>query len=457
VLGLGACSAGDHGQTGDAQNVVASAFPTFKADIAKGMPQLTLNNGGPVLQNARVVTVTFESDAPENVQKIEAFSDGLGATQYWKDTTSEYGAGPFRSDPSLHVHVPATDLPRFTKGRTRDENGEFSTVLGLLDTDLERHLFKHATEADSGWPQADSSTLYAVYVPKDVPLVSRISDNPGQLDRIGACDSFLGFHDEKVKRGRDGHFLYTIIYEGCDDGSIDEAIDTASHELAEAITDPFASTAETAALNGFDLDAWGVFNGRQEEIGDACEFYPEANVPPSPAFPFKLQSLWSNRSAKAGHDPCIPAVDGPYYNEIPIGMTDIDVILPPKVTKATHTRGYRIPPNQTRTTFSLGLYSDGPTNGQWEVTATVGGTADTIVKDGPPAPSKEQRLTVTFPNGGSSFRGSNGDKVDVTVTVDRGAQAEHGVVNTGSGIVVTFIAAKAGLPKHYMPVMIGIQ
>src|SRR6185369_6461138 len=196
-----------------------------------------------------------------------------------------------------------SDLPRMTNGRTRDADGNFSTVLGLLDRDLEKHLKTHAQDGDSGWPKADSNTLYAVFVPKNVPLVTRISDKPGQLDRIGACDSYLGFHDESVRRGRDDHFLYTIIYEGCGDdadgnngGSIDDTIDTASHEIAEAVTDPFASTEETAALNGFDLVAWSVFQDRQEEIGDACEFYPEANIPPAPDFPFKVQSLWSNRS-----------------------------------------------------------------------------------------------------------------------------------------------------------------
>jgi hypothetical protein len=150
-------------------------------------------------------------------------------------------------------------------------------------------------------------------------------------------------------------------------------------------------------------------------------------------------------------------VNGPYYNEIPLGMVDLDVVIPPKVTKTTHTRGYRIPEDRTSTTFSLGMYSDGDTHGTWDVTAVVGGKADSIVVADEPAPSKEQRLTVKLAGGPDRVSGKNGDRIDVTVTVDRAAQAEHGVVNTGTGIVVTFIASKQGLPKHYMPVMIGIR
>jgi hypothetical protein len=453
ISACGSSSDGGDG-TGDDQNATATSFPAFKADIAKGMPKLTLGNGGPVLRNAKIVTITFESDDPSNVQTIESFTDQLAHGKYWSDTTSEYGVGPFTSNPSLHVHIPASDMPRFTNGNTKDSDGNFSTQKALLDTDLVSHLFKHANDPSSGWPAPDSNTVYAVYVPKSIPLVTRISDTPGQLDRMGACDSFEGFHDERVRRGSDGHFLYTIIDEACGEGTIQETTDTASHELAESVTDPFASTDDTAALNGFDLVAWSIFQDRQEEIGDACEFYPDANVAPTKDFPFKVQALWSNKSAAAGHNPCIPDANGPYYNVIPLNMQDIDVVIPPKRTTTTHTRGFKIAENQKTGNFSLGLYSDADTHGEWTVSAYVGGTAENVVVDGTPDPSKERRLTVAFGNGQSTAKGKNGDKVDVTITVDRDAQAEHGTVNKGNGVVVTFISEKKGMPKRYMPVMV---
>ena len=238
----------DQGEEGD----TGSTFPAFKSDVAKSMPQLILGNGGPVLTNAKLVTITFPSDDPSNVETIENFSDAIGSSQFWKDATSEYGVLGMRSDPSLHVHIDPNDMPRMTHGNTKASDGTFSNVLGLLDTDLVNFVASHAQSG--AFPPPDDETLYAIYIPKDIPLVTRISTTVGQLDRMGACDSFEGFHFEKVRRGReaDKHLLYTLIYEACGDGTIDNTTDTASHELAEGATDPFAATDDTAALNGFD-------------------------------------------------------------------------------------------------------------------------------------------------------------------------------------------------------------
>jgi hypothetical protein len=337
-----------------------------------------------------------------------------------------------------------------THGRTKGADGAFHDVLGMLDTDLVNFVSNKATSGT--WTRPTDDTLYAVYVPKAVPLVTRISDAAGQLDRMGACDSFEGFHFEKVRRGRDQdtHFLYTIIYEACGDGTIENTTDTASHELAEGATDPFASTDATAALNGFNMLAWTVFNERQEEIGDACEYYPDANADLKGDFAFRVQGLWSNKAARAGKNPCIPNDGSAYYNVVPLEVEDVDVVVPPKISVPTHTLGYHIPSGSR--TISLGMFSDRDTGGPWKVSAIVGGSASTIVADEPTIDNGEERVKVSFVGPDS---GKNGDKLKVQIDVDRSAQAEHG--KTRTGVVVTFVSEKQGFPKRYLPVMIGLN
>jgi hypothetical protein len=449
LLAVPACSGS--ADTGDSeQDATGSAFPAFAKDIAKTAPQLILGNGGPVMKNGKLVTVTFDSDDPSNVATIQSFSDKIGTSDYWRNSVGEYGVAGLQSDPSLHFTIASDDMPRMTHGNTKGEDGSFHDVLGMLDTDLVNFVSKKATTG--AWTKPTDDTLYAIYVPKSIPLVTRISDTPGQLDRIPACDSFEGFHLEKVRRGReeDSHFLYTIIDEACGAGTIDETTDTASHELAEGATDPFASTDDTAALNGFNMLAWTVFNERQEEIGDACEWYPDANADLKGDFAFRVQGLWSNKAARAGKNPCIPNDGSAYYNVVPLETENVDVVVPPKLSVTSSTLGYHIPGGSR--TINLGLYSDRDLGGPWKVSAIVGGSASTIVDDNPTVDNGEERVKVSFAGKDS---GKNGDKIQVQIEVDPTAKAEHGQSRTG--VVVTFISEKDGLPKRYMPVMIGVK
>jgi hypothetical protein len=442
-------SAGDGDQS--AQDATSATFPAFAQDIARTAPQLILGNGGPVMKNGKLVTVTFASDDPANLSTILAFDDAIGKSKYWHDAVGEYGVEGLQSDPTLHVQITDDDMPRMTHGNTKGPDGNFSNVLGMLDRDLISFMDSHAKSGE--WPKPTDDTLYAVYVPKSVPLVSRISEAVGELDRIDACDSFEGFHDEKVRRGRekDDHFLYTIIYEACGGGTIQNTTDTASHELAEGATDPFSSTDDTAALNGFNMLAWTVFNERQEEIGDACEYYPDANADLTGDFAFRVQSLWSNKAARAGKNPCAPNDGSPYYNVVPLAVDDgIEVVVPPKISVPAKTMGYRIPKGSR--TISLGLFSDRDIGGDWNVSAIVGGSASTIVKDDPKVDNGEERVKVSFVGPAS---GRNGSKIQVKISVDPSAKAEHG--KTRTGVVVSFISEKQGLPKRYMPVMIALQ
>jgi hypothetical protein len=101
----------------------------------------------------------------------------------------------------------------------------------------------------------------------------------------------------------------------CPNYGIDKITPASSHELAEAASDSFATGA--AAYTGFDPDhlAYDIYQSFQDEIGDACEFFEASRYEVAPPFTFNVQRSWSNKSASAGHNPCVPLIAGEaYYN-----------------------------------------------------------------------------------------------------------------------------------------------
>ncbi len=427
---LTACGAPGDDASGSVDEGTAElreAFPAFKPDIGV----LSQNMANPVLAHAKLVTITYPTDT--NRARLEAFSDGLGKSRFWKETVSEYGVGPTASDASLHVHLGTADLPA-------EEHGK------LFDQDLVTFITTHARAGTAGFPVADAETLYVLYVPKEVKLTTGDGS-------VGACDSYMGYHDESVVDGK--HLLYTIVYEACGNGTLDEVTDTASHEIAEAATDPYVSDAATLALSGFDAEhlAFSLFNPRQEENGDACEFFDEANVTLGGDFPFHVQSLWSNRSARAGHNPCVPtdpdgAATQAYYNVTPLDMGGIDVTISQRGKKtstvaAVRTKGFRVDPRTNEVSFKVGFYSDKKTASAWKLSAVEGPVW---------SQSHEHRLAITFgADHATTTEGRDGTTAVVHVSFDPKKTAAL----TGDGVLVTLVSELSGI-KHYMPVLIAV-
>ncbi len=429
LTGCAADAASDADGASVSEDALSSShYPAFKPDIAT----LKQNPRNPVLKNATLVTITYPGDS--NRERLEAFSDGLGRSRFWSTAVSEYGVGPTRSDASLHVHLDASDLPRVSRGK-------------VLDTDVVDFVVGHAKSEGSGWPARERETLYIIYVPKSVALTTGDGS-------VGACDSYMGFHDESVS-GKD-HLLYTIVYEACGNGTLDEVTDTASHEIAEAATDPWTSQDATLALSGFDDDhlAWSLFNEKAEENGDACEFYDDANVTLGGDFPFRVQSLWSNKAALAGSNPCVPAApfeaaSPAYFNVTPLDMKNVSLVVAQRGKKTSTvasvtTKGFRVDSRTNRVDFKVGFYSDKDTGGAFTLSAIEGAVW---------SKSREHRLDITFgPDGARSLDGKNGTKADVHVAFD---PTKTGALD-GDAILITLVSSKDGMPKHYMPILIGI-
>ena len=240
--------------------------PGFKADVGQ-----IVQNGGPVVKSPKIVTVTWNADP--NQAALEAFGDALGGSSYWAAVVGEYGVGAAMSGAANHAHV--STAPPATQDNSALETWIGQQIQGAPGT---------------GWPAADASTIYAIYVPTGMILSS-----PGP------------YHGE-LAVGANAHVPYVVIDENDTGGrpALDAATRNASHEIAETATNPHNFS--DLGVVGFDGThiAWQMM-ASDSEIGDVCETNPDADFKGGADLPYLLQRLWSNKSASAGHSPCVPA------------------------------------------------------------------------------------------------------------------------------------------------------
>ena len=379
--------------------VDAEAYPAF---TPTGMPQV-INQGGATLTMTKIVTVTWTADA--NAATYDALADAIGASAYWSATTSEYGIGAATSDPSMHVHI--STAPPST----------------MSDTALDTYIADQVGNApSSGWPVNDAQTMYVVYLPESMELTSSGSN---------ACNSEEGYHDE-TSSGSIAHIVYAVIDESCHgtEDVVQYSTETSTHEMVESATDPHVES--DLAWTGFDADhwAWELWEAQQDELADACEYFPDAYYSDAALSNDWVQRTWSNSKAAAGHNPCVPAAAGPYFNTTPLAVQPVSVTSG-KTTVSS--KGYSILVGTTGV-IDLGLYSDGPT-APWTVSVVEG--------DGMTSPTTSHVTITTDATGGS-----NGDIIHVSITTTH---------TKASGVLVTAVSSATNQPSHYMPLLVATQ
>jgi hypothetical protein len=378
----------DHGAPTD-------EYPAFTPEMGQ-----LVNNGGAVLASPVIVTVTWPDDP--NAEAFEQFGDQVGAGRYWSDVTSEYGVGAAVSGAPNHVRLtePAPDQ--------------------ITDAQLSAFVAQHVGSADGGWPAPTPGSVYILYLPKSTKLMLQGTSG-------GACQVGVGgYHDSVAVNGAEVAFA---IVPQC--GSLASVTVAASHELAEAATDPYPRRAP--AWSGFDGQhlAWEFFQQFQSENGDACEFYRDSAISKTD-LPFVVQRQWSNASARAGHDPCVPVISGqPYFNVTPLAVEATEIDLTAFGGGKEFTGGYTARVGETKT-IPLGFYSDAPTSA-WTIKAVEGGAMGTQQKG-----KLDLSLDVTS--------GQNGQKAYLTVKVNAQGRTKSELVT---------IVSTLGSTSHYMPILIG--
>jgi len=264
-----------------------AAPPDVFAPASHLAPPTVVNAGGDVLASPKVVVVTFESDplAPQ----IEAFAQAIGKSAYWSATTSEYGVSGLAYTAAVHV---ADALPT-----PLTEDAFESWLAGELD----------GTHAE--WPAFDPDTIYSVVLPKDAGVM---------VDGVPPCESSPAYHYEIPNANGSGKSLVYAAVNRCDPfaglAGIDYVTAGLSHEWIEAATDPHYVTGPAWEAPAEQYVDWTLTTGG--EVADMCTNRSDVYFQPAD-LAFTVQRSWSNASATAGHDPCVPAEAGAYFGAAP--------------------------------------------------------------------------------------------------------------------------------------------
>jgi hypothetical protein len=346
------------------------------------LPELVNQAGGKVLTAPKLMLLVYPGY--EHTTGLQSFSQVLGASAYWAATTKEYGVGPI------------------VYSGTKELTGETAPAT-IADKDVEAFIAGKLAAGELGPP--DTSTLYAIIYPSTTTITS----SGGGIGGGSSCSSFGGYHSNTLVKvdGKTQNYAFAVMPTCANFGALtglDEVTGAMSHELIEAVTDPFPSTRNGAdsAFATVDDDhfIWLLSGGT--ESGDLC--VPEADAfQKLPELGFTVQRSWSNVAARQGHDPCVPAMKDAYFQSAPVLNEDVTMTLPQSFGGSdVATKGVTIAVGQSKT-IEVDLFSDAATSGPWTVSAE-----DALAKLGGGA-------TLDF--SWDRKTGLNGEKLHLTITV----------------------------------------
>jgi hypothetical protein len=332
--------------------------PVF-AEAPHGTAPQVQSGGGPVLTAPKIVPIFFTGDSAIQTQ-TEQYLNALAASSYWTTATREYGVGSLTIQPT----IVSSDTPPTT------------------DAMLQAWLKSNLDGTHPTWPTFDPGTIYSVFLPDGVTLSTPFGDS---------CSAFGAYHDEAP--GANNTKIVYALMPRCQ-GGIDSLTVSSSHEFVEASTDPLPTSQPAYQLVDNDHIVWEFTPGG--ELGDMCEYVGQAAQ--QLVGNFYVQRTWSNLSAAAGHDPCVPVLSTPYASAAPM-LTD-DASFDDGTGMPKNTKSVKIPVGMSKT-IDIALYSDAPTQ-PWTVKAI-----DAAQLNGSP-----KELSFTW----DKTMGNNGDVLHLTIT-----------------------------------------
>ena len=338
VLALAACGSSNK-QNADAAPADAASFqPAFLPPL----PQLT-SYGGPVVAQPRLVSVTFRNDA--RAAQLDTFVASLAGLSSWTSVLAQYGASNVTAMAPVHSTVAlGSTVNDSVSGGPSDIHDFLTTLAGAApDENVVYVLFYPAGAAitidHAPFVGGEAYHFHFTVAGKNVPYIVAPAP-PATVMTVGG-QTLAGF---------------------------DAMTGFASHEIAEAVTDPLAAATAVqpvgVAAYGHIPPAFGVVwgnssNSYQAEIGDMCSVNPYAYFKPD-GLAFYVQHIWSNAAAAAGHDPCQPRPAGDVY---PVSAPELP---DPIVTGAGPTIGITLHEGVPRT-IAVKLTSDRPASGPWQL------------------------------------------------------------------------------------------
>jgi hypothetical protein len=280
--------------------------------------------GGALLTSMKVITVTFQQDDANLVARLQKFGDTITSTQWWTDSTAEYCVMP-KGAPCIgpgtgggHVVI-TTPAPA---NLVDTDDGKGSSVVQFIQDHID----------NGDLPTPDDQTIYQIYYPPGTTI---------KFDGLTSCSGFGAYHYSAPFTPKGGGKPVEAAY-AIEPRCSGETYTTfaASHELIEAATD-----AHPGKDRGYVMQDYGW-----EYFGDLCDYPWEFTQMTESTF--NVQRGWSNKSGRAGHDPCVTQPKSEvYFNVAPeAGKQEVYLAVGESIT------------------FDLEGYSDAMT-GDWNLSA----------------------------------------------------------------------------------------
>lgn len=244
------------------------AIPRLEIPTAKNS---LLYYGGPVIESVEGFTVFWNASVDKTTQqKITSFYKDYVESLHM-DWLAEY-----------KTNIPSVSGKPGTQQTIKRGKWLGETVLNpqntkkkLQDTEIQAEL-EH--QIDMGTlPQPSPNALYMIHFPSDMSIT---------IEVMTSCNAFGGYHYNYESK-KYGSVFYAVIPDcGGFGDSFSEITYVSSHEMLEAITDPFP----TAGSNPAYPQAWNSSGG--EEIADLCQQGHYEFAAPTGTYVISLE--WSN-------------------------------------------------------------------------------------------------------------------------------------------------------------------
>jgi hypothetical protein len=329
------------------------------------MPQVE-SFGGTVLANPVLQSISFAGY--DEMAAMDDFIATVGTTSYWSAAVSEYGVGTPTVQPPVHLPIAAP--------------------ASIDDTAIQTWLQQTVDAGDAGTMAPTANSLYVISYPTTTTVT---------LSGLTSCTDFGGYHSSTTIDGLT--VSYAVIPECTFSGTGLTTLETitaaASHELAEASTDPAPLGALPTYAQPDDAHLFMAIVLGGGEIGDLCAQWPSSFFTP-PGYAYEVQRPWSNKAAAAGRDPCQPELPGEtYFSAVPITSDTVNILYGGQTYP---TGGISIAPGASKT-VPVQLYSETPT-AAWSVEAVNW-------------PNPAANLSFAW----DQTTGQNGDTLNLTITV----------------------------------------
>ena len=286
----------DAGADGAVDAEIDAGFDAGFQSAKHTLPQVT-NNGGPVFSAPLLVTITYQGDTERT------WAEGIGSylvTSPWlKAVGPEYGIG-------VGTHYPL-ELSQ-TAPQTTDDLTIQALIASLIQDGTAPVPDGGATVPTipaSFAGGSDDGGATAAVMPPAIYMIYLPSTTSELVGGAALCDvSGGGYHGQYYGTVNGLTFAYAVVTQcpGAQQTDLEQAV---SHEFIEAATDP-ALTEPAWSITDPNSD-WYQFGG---EVGDLCSFIAPQWAESTYT---GIQRVYSNASAAAGGDPCLPSATT-YYS-----------------------------------------------------------------------------------------------------------------------------------------------